>query len=455
MLLFRILIIVTSLLSFFTNDISGENMVLLFIGTFFCVLFTKKYPFNDNYAKYIVLIVLWISTIFMPVFHLVDPIILSYPEIDDYWNSKILNFGIPIFTFSSITLFFLGVLLKRRKIYNIIYLPRIVTSFQVKVLLFFCIGLSLFCYAIGLGRMGSEAVVLPFHLGGIINLFRSFMMPFLFAIIMEGYIIRKIKIPRFFWYYYIIWAIIEIFAWLSKSILVSHMLPVLVLFYMYYKPSLLRILKILVPLVVFFLFLYPIVELMRNVDKDVSFKDSFKTASVEADRNDEKKSFLTPLNRAFMFGQQYVQDYEYINEEDVFDFRKVPFIIAYGGSAGYQTYIIDNYPIGAHHSSGTCGIMDPLLFGGIGFMYIVIFIIVLIASLSDNLINRKCYSILIIIIMQLLMFTRNANVSTLISSTGMQTYLLTFISLYIAYRFNFKKKVNGFLSKREIPNNNI
>ena len=102
----------------------------------------------------------------------------------------------------------------------------------------FIVALSLFCYSIGLGRMGSEAVVLPFHLSGIINLTRSALVPTMFAVVVENFVIRGKTFPRLYFLLYVLWCLIEVFAWLSKSVIVGYLLLTLLLLYYYYKPSL-------------------------------------------------------------------------------------------------------------------------------------------------------------------------------------------------------------------------
>lgn len=113
---------------------------------------------------------------------------------------------------------------------------------------------------------------------------------------------------------------------------------------------------------------------MRTTDRNASLSENFVSARNEA-QAEEIPIFMklaTPLNRTFMTPAQYMKDYSYINNEALFDFSKAPVLYAMGGSAVYQTFIIDGYPPTAIHSSGTSGLTDPLLHGGYGLSYIIV-----------------------------------------------------------------------------------
>ncbi len=382
--------------------------------------------------------VYWMSVIFMPAFHLVMSISAFYIAIDQEWNNKLLNFGIPLYLFTSISLLLSGLFFSQIK-RNDTFIPSVISITKFRNIILFCFALSIVGYITGISRMGGEVVVLPFHLGGVINLFRKVMMPVLFAIIVEGYILAGKKIPREMWIYYIAWAFMEIFSWLSKSILVTDLIPVLFLLYIYYKPSAKNISKTLLPLVFVFLVLYPIVEGMRSVDKGISLRDSF----VEASNNTENDvdGILKPINRTFMFGLQYAQDYRYINGKNLFDFSRAPILLYMGGAEVYQTFIIDGYPPESHNSSGTTGLMDPILHGGIGLMYVIVFLVCLLAGYTDKLLKCKYYSIVVTLLMLLMIYTRNANISTLYNSTGVQTLFVYALCIYFSYRYNYRNKI--------------
>ena len=433
------LFILTSIIAVLFNSISFSGALLLFGATLLSCWLFRKMPLRNNYAKYLVFFIVWVSVIFMPSFHLVTPIISSYTPVTQKGLNAILEFGIPLYFFLVVVLFFFR--RGKAQISNIsIYRKQIAISQNVvKVSLWACIFLSLFCISTGIGRMGGEAIALPFHLSGIINVFRWTMAPILFAAVLENYYQRGCKIPKSFYILFAAWCLIEIIAWMSKSVALYHAAPVLLVLLLYFRPSRKTILNVVIPIAAVFLFLYPIIEIMRNDDSG-SLTESFTEARSEASQK-EGSALSAPLNRAFMFGAQFVQDESYISN-DFFDFSRVPMLVLYGGAAGYQTFFIDGYPPEATHSSGTSGIMDPLLHGGKGFVYITFFLIVLLASFSDKLYMKGYYSIFVILLLRLFDLTAMVNISSLYDSSGMQTILVELFCIFIICKLNFNKKFN-------------
>jgi len=170
--LLRFLFIITSIVAIIFNGIDGLNIIFLLLATVCSVLFTIRYPFHGNYAKYLILLVFWFSLIFMPAFHLVDTLSTRYIPISQAGLNKLLNFGIPVYLWvSSLFILFPSFNIRKCKDIHYQYSLKPLNENGIKIFLVFCILLSLFCISIGLGRMGSEGVKLPFHLGGFINLF--------------------------------------------------------------------------------------------------------------------------------------------------------------------------------------------------------------------------------------------------------------------------------------------
>ena len=439
--IFRLILIITSVVAVTFNSVSMTNGLLLTLATILALIFTKRYPFHENYAKYLMFFCIWMSAIAMPAYHLAEPIIKHYEPITQYWLNKLLEFGVPLYLIVTIFLYISGILIKGKEYHtDITYVPQPIPQKTINNVIIGSIFLSLFCFSISLGRMGSEAVRLPFHLSGIINLFRNSMLPILFAVAVENFILRGKQMPKKSWLLFIVWCVVEIFAWLSKAVLVSHLQVALLLLYIYYRPPLKKVIRTLAPLAAAFLFMYPIIEGMRSHDRGESLLETFQSAKKEADENDEHNGLLTPLNRTFLYDAQYVQDYRYISD-DIFDFSKFPLMVAWGGAAGFQTFAIDGYPPEAHHSSGTCGIMDPLLHGGRGFLYIVMFILSLFAAYIDKNIAKGYISIFAILFLMLYGFLSTSNVSRLYNSTGLQGIFVYLCCVYIAYKYNFKNKI--------------
>ena len=123
-----------------------------------------------------------------------------------------------------------------------------------------------------------------------------------------------------------------------------------------------------------------------------------------------------------------------------FDFSKAPIVIAWQGAARYQTFVIDGYPPGVHHSSGTTGLQDPLLHGGYGLCYVVIFLLFLMAASIDSLAQKRLYSIYIRLVLILWGFCNSQNITTFYDSVGVQGLFLQFVAIFIAYYMNFQRK---------------
>jgi hypothetical protein len=109
-----------------------------------------------------------------------------------------------------------------------------------------------------------------------------------------------------------------------------------------------------------------------------------------------------------------------------------------GGAAAFQTFVIDEYPSWAIHSSGTTGIMDPLLHGGYGLCYIMIILLAFFACFIDRTYPKQHYSIYIILLLFLVDFILGENISCLYSGISLQTMVARIVSIVIAYRINFK-----------------
>ena len=435
-----LILFATALFSVFLNSVTIENVILLILSTIGLAIYIKRNPIQKNYATYMVIFIVWVSTIVMPSFHFIESIMTTYTEVTPALNNRILSFGIKVFSVSCLSIG-VGSLFKRHSRHldvKVLFKPKLVSESFLTLFFLGVIVLSVFCYIIGLGKMGSESVVLPFHLGGIINFFRSLLVPFLFAIFLEGYLCNNRKLPKKIWGLFLFWCVIEIFAWMSKSVIIRYLLPSFIILYIYRKPSLGSIVRVLAPFMLFFLFMYPIIEAMR-LENGGSLIENYNSAKQKAEENSEGNPILKPLNRVFMFGMQYAQDASYIDESVLFDFSKLPVIIASGGAARYQTIVIDGYSPTAIHSSGTCGIMDPLLHGGKGLVYIIIFFIVLLALYTDRLIRRGYISIAVILIQLLLYYNLNENVSSLYDNNGFPMYLAYGVSICLAYLLNFRK----------------
>lgn len=433
-------IIFTSIVVIIFNKLDVISIILLILATILNLYAFKSKPLRKNYSLYLLWFVYWISVIFMPSFNLVEPNMPSiYVTITPEWNNKILMFGVSIYFLISLLF---AIPYSHKKHFNYIYSPKIISLKLVKYIMILSIFLTIFCIVTGLGRMGSEHVVLPFHLSGIINLYRSYFLPSFFCIIIENFRMRNQTIPKYIWIMYICWCFMEILAWMSKSVFVLHLLPVLLYLLFYYKPRVKKFIKIVAPILIFFLLSYPIIAIARNLVSTGSIEFSTLQEAYKESQADESNSnpLLKPLNRTFCFGALYAQDYKFINHNDIFDFSLLPVLFSFGGASKFQTLFIDGFSEEAIHISGTNGLIDPLLHGGKGLLYIVIILNVFFARGIDTLYNKGYYSIVAILFILFSYWIIFNNITSLYNDVGKQTYFINALCIFLAYKLNYSNK---------------
>jgi hypothetical protein len=379
----------------------------------------------------------------MPIYHLVQHIVEDFVNyrVSQVDYNRILEFGTLIFFVVVFSIILLGRTRPRKKVNNIEYQPRLINKKYIYIAFIVFFALTAFSHVTGIAKMGAEPVYLPFHLGGIINLSRRKVAPILFILLMENYYLNEKKIPSRYFIIYFVWVIIEAFVCMSKGAVVNLTLPLFIVYFLYKRPTFKQSISITIPVIMIFLFLYPIIGIMRHGDGDFmeSFSSAKSAASAESGSVINLLELKTILNRAFMTGFQYSVDYKYIDHDQIFDFSRVPILLAYGGSQRFQTHVIDGYPINAINSSGTTGLIDPLLHGGVGFCVIVVLLIILFANFADNASEKKQYSIYAQLLIMLWGFC-NSNISKFYDSIGMQSLLVSILCIFISYRLNFRIK---------------
>ena len=448
---FRILVIVTFAAAVLNNSMSALAILGHAIAMVLMLYITKTYKLVDNISKYVILLTYWISLMFLPAFHLVK-VLQGEDGAHGYKISPIdyehiLNFGSVILFLTCFSWIIFGGFGAKKRHVNITYKPAPISNVSVRIIFAIMYALSLFSLSIGLSRMGAEAVVLPFRLAGIITLLRIIFFPLLFATIVENFILRNKKIPKDYIFLFLGWSFLEVIVRLSKGALVSSFLPSAIIMYIYYKPKLFRLLRYALPVLMFFLFLYPIVEIMRSGDMK-NLRANFTEASQLASEDDSRGGNLTqPLNRTFMIPGMYAKDYVYLDQNRFFDFSKAPAILAWGGTARYQTFVIDGYPLGVPHSSGTTGLEDPLLFGGYGLCLIVVALLMLFAFGIDGMSYRRMWSISVMLILLLWSFCNTQNITNFTDAVGLQYLVARFFAIWVAYRYNFSTRIINIIKK--------
>lgn len=433
-----LLLILGAIISSAIIGVSIPKLLLLFLSFFIIVFISKQRNIFAHSSKFVVLFVVVISVLLMPAFGVVTS---RYGQLSTQDNKNIIEFGATIVLIVSICCAILKPVSTISQKY--LYRPSLFSD-RMMLFVFLCVfPISIFSYAIGLGRMGSAAVVLPFHLTGIFVFFQTKLVPALFVVYVENKILHKKKVNKKFYICYAAWSILMTLVLLSKSVFITNFIPLLIMLNLYYRPDKKTILRYLIPIVIFFFFMYPIIGILRLAQEDGKVMNAttiLEAAYSDDDSGSQTKNdnfLLRPLNRVFKTGAHFYQDYEIIKNDVFFDFSRMPTIISIGGTARYQTIIIEGYTETANHSSGTSGIMDPILVGGIGLLYITIFLIMLLAAFVDRLYQKHQYSIYAILIFFVFDLICNHNVSLFFEYTSL---IVTLLSVYIAYFFNFRKK---------------
>ena len=436
----RVLFVVSFIVAIVNNKLSGTDILFHIVSLVLMLLITYSFSFIRHLGKYLVLLTYWVSLMFMPAFHLVKNLLgdegYGAYLITKYDYVRILSFGSKVLFITCALWFLLGMIRTNAQYYPQ-YQPKPISTRFARFTLYGMFGLSFFSLYIGLSRMGVAGVVLPFHISGIITLLRVVFYPIVFAAIIENFILTKRHIPNSLFVLYAIWGLLETFVRLSKGALISSFLTVTILLLIYFRPNLKTLIKIGTPIILVYLFLYPIVEIMRSGDSNI--KESVEIASSQNEYS-SGEIVLQPLNRAFMIPHMYAKDYNYLDQNALFDFSRAKVILAWGGSARYQTFVIDDYPPGVSHSSGTTGIQDPLLFGGYGLCYIVIILIMLLAFVIDSMSKKRMYTVYITLILFLWSMCNEQNITSFTDSVGLQYIITRFIAIWIAYLMNFRNK---------------
>lgn len=442
--LLYLFVAITTIATLLTNALTLLDTMLMLVSSGLFILIIGKYPLMANLGKYMVLWGFWMSVVFIPAFHLGMQFGLGSKEVAEYDYNVAASFGARVSFLSCVAwLIFSGK--KKLTSQNITYTPKLIKTTTIYWMFLVMFLLSAFCYSTGLGKMGAETVVLPFHLGGIINLARKTLFPALFAIIIENHLLCGKKITKTYFALFFVWSIFEMITWLSKSILVMNFLPVFIVIVAYLRPSPKNIAKVAIPFFAMFMVFYPLIAAMRSADKGKSFSEYVVNAINIADEENEdagsQSPLLAPLNRTFITFNHYTKDYSYLEKSSIFDFSKMPSLLVLGGAAGYQTFVVDGYPIGVQHSSGTSGLMDPLLHGGYGLCYLMIFVIMLFAVFIDSQHHKRQYSIMIQLLLMLYSFVLVKNISGFYDGVGVSTIISQIIVIVLAKKINYANKV--------------
>lgn len=252
----------------------------------------------------------------------------------------------------------------------------------------FVLCLQLLSLVFGLAsNQFAASIVLPFHLNGLIDEIRSSIAAYVIVIYLFDRYIKKESSNKKVIAIYFIYAFMEVILRNSKGAFVYSFLPVIALMGVMGKIDKKAIMKVIIPLVVSLVILYPIVETAR-VDGQITVSSVIDAANnMESVDMSEKSS---PYIRSFLTGVYYTKVVgEICNDELAFDFSHIPILLMLRGGSAYMTRIIDGIPEKHHHSSGITGLNDALLWGGYLLCYIVAALLAYLAISGDKAIVMR------------------------------------------------------------------
>lgn len=424
-------------------QLDWSDWILVIISCFSTVVYVNRFNIWNDICSTVLMVTVFLSMIFIPTFQFAGETFSGgHNGYEDYMH--LASFGNKIyFEFS----FLCSILILGRSKSRSVNAEQTVKRLSDRTvhLIFLTALLGLAFGAIsGSMYMGAgearDRIVLPFHLNGIINVYTITVVPYLFAIIAENEILTRGKINRNHIYFFLLFGLAETFVRLSKSSLVSVVLPLALLLFVYYRPKINTIVRYAVPIVVIILFLYPLVQIMRGTNSNLPLSERIIEAYTTGDEEDvdgaKENTIVKAFNRQFMNGGYYMKYYEDINHRDLFDFSRAPLIVVVGGGPSYVTHILDGFPEGVAHSSGTTGTLDALLFGGYGFCYALMFILPFLASIFDSRKHRDCITYRIIAALLLMNIFNTGSISKIIERVSLMYIIGILIAMFFALKIN-------------------
>ena len=250
-----------------------------------------------------------------------------------------------------------------------------------RLFILFAFLLTFLSAILGISDMEEAKIILPFHLNGVIDELRRNIFPILFAVYIYDCLKKKRKIDKIVLGGFFLWALLEMIVRVSKGAFLTSFLPVLLLLFIMGRFNKRSTLSVFLPVLITFLFFYPIINTMRSLD-DNSAQSLVEAYRINKGGENEQSS---PYLRMFINGMDYLKVKSTVEkDQSLFFFNRAPLLAQMGGTAPYITRVVDGYSQDIHHSSGTTGIVDALLWGGYGFCYVVVFLLSMLARYVDT-----------------------------------------------------------------------
>ncbi len=407
-------------------QISNIHIVIALLDIILCFLYVRKIGKVFNHlGSLLVVTYIYFSLILYPLLQLRGLMGEKYTWYDYRECAIFGNTILFIFLFTSLIIFQFPS--KEKKKAYVLKPP--LSSTLVYSIIITGFLLSTISYQIGIGRMGVANVTLPFKLAGIINLTRIEIYPILLLLIFA----QNNSDPRLKSYLllFLVWGVLECFVQLSKSRVIFLFLP-LILYYLTVSKKLSKsfVQSTFIILLVFFM-MYPIITYMRKLDSQELSISSIEKAQELSSEKGNSNFLLEPYNRIFMSGQHYMNALPYIKGKEGFDFSRALYIYRIGGSAKFETHVIEKFPKSVHHSSGTTGITDAMLIGGKGLAYTIVVIFVLMAQYIDKESIGQRPLIKVFFLLLLLDFVRVQTITYFIDAMALPWISVKILSYYL------------------------
>jgi hypothetical protein len=226
--------------------------------------------------------------------------------------------------------------------------------------------ISLLSYKMGIGVMGENEKIYPFKIVGLINVIRSYIIPYCFILLLEfytrtrkyGYLLASIAI-------FVVWCLVESYLKLSRGVIIRNMIPVFCWLYYHRYFDLKKLKLMIISVSLFFVILFPVsislrLTLTENKNADLSYV-----------LNDIRQRFKWDSNIYYMFQRLFPDGIEILKYRtrinDSMMSNNMNRFLNFRGNAKFHTSVIDMSPVYMknRHSSGIGGLSDGYFLFGI------------------------------------------------------------------------------------------
>lgn len=407
--------------------------ILCFNIIFEFFLFFKLRSFRRDFCSYFLFFSIFLSMHMIAFFQMYEE--HSY---DDYAHLSIFGNKLLGVVLISIMIFHPFVHYRNRPP-QIITNGHLIPSSIFYIFAGFSFLISTLCLIFGISRMGSDSgVVLPFKLNGMLYMYRTVVVPYLLFIYAYNRISNGENMKPHEYLIMFLYGLLEVFVRLSKSALINVFFPLFIFAVLSrFSKQVRSVYRYAIPVVMVFILLYPVISYLRyseNVNRE-----SFIVAYQEAQGSDEDEG-LDIYKRFFHGGKHYMDCYYLFDNKPFFDFSRVPKIMEEKGSAGYYTHVVEGISKFVIHSSGTTGITDPYLIGGMGLCFVVFMALAFAGMIIDRRIPQSAMLYKVLAIQTFYQFVLNKNLTAFIDHLFL-SFITTLIIQLLIIKYYSKNNI--------------